>query len=72
MEFVPHSPDLNPIEIMWAEVSKSLPSGATTPDQLSTDIQDTWWEVNNHPTLSRRLVDSLPRRFRQVLRNDGG
>lgn len=72
LPFIPRSPDLNPIENMWAEVTRSLPTGARNADDLWTAIENTWWEVNDNQNLSRHLALSMPRRLRSIIENDGG
>lgn len=72
LPFVPRSPDLNPIENMWAEVTATLASGARNANDLWSNIETTWWEVNNYENLSKHLALSAPRRLRAILENDGG
>ena len=67
----PRSPDLNPIENVWAEVgenvAKSQPKNKT---ELRSAIKRAWRKVVT-PELRRALIDSFPRRLLEVRRNRG-
>jgi hypothetical protein len=67
------SPDMNPIEQVWAELARQLhllnPPPATRA-ALEQALLDAW---DNLPQrVIRRLVDSMPRRLEQLLQNRGG
>ncbi|GFY25239.1 transposable element Tcb1 transposase [Trichonephila clavipes] len=67
------SPDLSPIENMWAMVTQRLtqitPSGAT-PDQLWQRVEVAWSAVPEEHIQS--LFESMPRRVAAVISNNGG
>ena len=65
----PYSPDLNPIENVWAFMKKRLSQGVRTRETLEEDVWETW---NSIP---QTFIDSLfcfmPRRIRKCLQNRG-
>ena len=65
------SPDLNPIENLWSKVKRELdkvPIGNT--QCLFSGAQRIWRHVI--PNSVPALLESLPRRVQEVLRNHGG
>lgn len=67
-----NSPDLNPIENLWAilkEKVSELP-GATTADQLARQLRKAWAAIS--PDVLHNLVSSMPERMRQCIANKGG
>lgn len=70
MVWPPQSPDLNPIENLWADVKKVVATAKPkNKDQLWEAIQSAWKAIPI--TRCKRLVESLPRRCREVLKNKG-
>ena len=68
----PQSPDLNPIENLWSEMKRELdkvPIG--NAQQLFAEAQRIWRHVIPNYSIPA-LLESLPRRFQEVLRNQGG
>lgn len=69
-----NSPDLNPIENLWAIVKAHLRRrDCATRSSLLAAIGEVWSE--NNPELSEmcvKLVDSMPRRVQKCLRARGG
>jgi transposase len=65
------SPDLNPIENMWAilkeNVAKRFPK---TKEQLEAIAKDEWEKIPQETV--RRTVMSIPTRISQVLEREGG
>ena len=58
-----YSPDLNPIENVWAFMKKRLSQGVRTWETLEEDVWETW---NSTPqTFIDLLFCSMPRRFRK-------
>jgi len=66
------SPDLNPIEQLWAIVKRRVAVGTAprTSDELWEQLERVWWPIE--PDQSRRLVESMPARIESVLRARGG
>ena len=66
------SPDLNPIEQLWATLKRRVNRGVapTTVDALWERLEQTWWSIE--PELCQRLVDSMPARIEAVLKAHGG
>ena len=68
-----NSPDLNPIENLWAIVKdeqKKRDSG--TKDKLKDVVIDVWF---NNPKISeycKVLVESMPNRIQELIHNNGG
>ena len=67
----PNSPDLNPLENLWAHVQERLDQGTfTTVAGLWRRLRRIWRQV---PTaMLRRLTADMPRRLRRVLAARGG
>jgi transposase len=65
------SPDLNVIEPLWAFVEKNIRKyHISNKDQLKNAILDVWQNIP--PSLTKKLVESVPRRITAVLQNSGG
>jgi len=66
------SPDLNPIENMWAEVSRTVYEGGkqyNSLSALSTAVFDAWDQVSDNYIVD--LCDSMKERVYNVIRNHG-
>lgn len=67
----PQSPDLNPIEHLWYElkvrVKKSHP---TNKNDLKLKIMEAWNSIPS--TVTKKLVESMPRRLKDVIDAKGG
>ncbi|CDQ72198.1 unnamed protein product [Oncorhynchus mykiss] len=65
LEWPSQSPDLNPIENLWAELKKRVrarrPRNLTQLHQL---CQEEWTKI--HPTYCGKLVEGYPKRLTQV------
>ena len=65
LEWPSQSPDLNPIENLWAELKKRVrarrPKNLTQLHQL---CQEEWAKI--HPTHCEKLVECYPKRLTQV------
>lgn len=73
MKWPAQSPDLNPIEHLWAIVKRKLAAYPKPPSgvrELWERIQDVWSKIT--PEECRRLVDSMPSRVAAVLAAHGG
>ena len=66
------SPDLSPIEHLWAIVKRRVREGAPldSVDELWERLEHTWWAIE--PSLCLRLVKSMPARIDAVIRAKGG
>ncbi|KUF88959.1 Glutaredoxin-C2 [Phytophthora nicotianae] len=74
VELLPHpaqSPDLNPIENLWALVKQELSKRpASSVDDLKEKIQEIWYDIE--PKTVQDLYHSMPKRLLQVNDNRGG
>lgn len=70
MEWPPQSPDLNPIELLWHHldrtVRQSAPTSATT---MWTFLQEAWQQIS--PLTLAKLVDRMPRLCAAVIKSRG-
>ncbi|KAA3669793.1 uncharacterized protein DEA37_0002337 [Paragonimus westermani] len=72
LDWVPQSPDLNPIEFLWdvvgRQVRKRSPT-ARTIAQLECHLHEEWSRIS--PQFLLRVVDSMTKRVRMVIRMKG-
>lgn len=76
MEWPPRAADMNPMENMWAEVTRTLTENwprnrPTTADSLWDCVLEAWEEVASSGSYVQRLIDSMPRRMIEVKNNEG-
>ena len=65
-----NSPDINPIENLWAILKKKLRERDTsTIAKLEAAIYDVWYNLD--PGMLRNLASSIPKRLREVIRRKG-
>ncbi len=67
------SPDLNPIENLWADVKKNIRERKKLPSnmaELDRHVKKAWREIPIHTI--ENLVDSMPRRIQAVIEANGG
>ncbi len=74
-DFPPKSPDLNPIENIWAEFQKKLNKKLfnvciSTKEDLLELIRNTWKEIP--PTFIQNCMMSMPERLKEVIKIKGG
>ena len=68
-----NSPDLNPIENLWSIVkSEQKKRDSGTKDKLKQVVIDIWFSNVKIQQYCRTLVDSMPSRVQQIIRNNGG
>ena len=66
----PHSPDLNPIENLWADLKRRIEArNARTIEELKKIISEEW--SNTTSEYCARLAHSMPRRFELVVEAEG-
>jgi hypothetical protein len=73
LDWPPQSPDLNPIEQIWAIMKEKLYSQKSFPknrDELITSFFRIWNELP--ASLLVNLSDSIPERLEKVIKNKGG
>lgn len=67
-----NSPDLNPIENMWALLKKKMAMKNTTNIQVLIErLIQTWHHDEDMKTLCAKLVGSMPDRVRAVIKVGG-
>ena len=73
MEWPPQSPDLNPIENMWALLKKRLYRDYDRPPKGMHDLWDriaeTWYKITKEEC--QKFIDTMPERCRQVIKAKG-
>ena len=76
IDWPPLSCDMNPIENMWAIVTKEMkeswpnPPPATREDLIEC-VSQAWDDVCSEPRYVRRLINSMPTRMQKVVEADG-
>ncbi len=70
LDFPPYSPDLNPIENLWADMDKRMQDSlADTKAEMEQLVQDTWAATT--PEQCNKLARSMPHRIEQVIERGG-
>jgi hypothetical protein len=72
LEWPPQSPDLSPIENLWAILKRKLNQYDHPPNgviELWERIEEKWNEISKEDCL--RLVESMPNRIKAVLKSKG-
>ena len=70
IDFPPLSPDLNPIENLWADIKRRVEQRhARTMEELEIHLKEEWESTS--PTLLANLAHSMPARIAAVLANSG-
>ena len=70
LDFPPYSPDLNPIENLWADMDKRMELiDADTKEELEKLVADTWAETSKE--YCNALARSMPARIQQVIDRNG-
>ena len=72
LEWPGNSPDMNPIEHLWAIVKQRIYKyRPTTKSSLIAAIIKVWFHEIENDTC-KKLIDSMPRRIQAVIDNNGG
>lgn len=70
LDFPPYSPDLNPIENLWAVLKSRVEARlARTTDEVEHILKEEWEALDN--TLLASLAHSMPQRCAQVVQHQG-
>ena len=68
-----NSPDINPIENLWAIIKKRLRrKDCTTKTKLIQAIIEVWFHDEEIRNICQNLVDSMPKRIKLVIKCKGG
>jgi hypothetical protein len=71
LEWVPQSPDLNPIEHLWDYVKREVKkTPCSNRSELMLQISAAWDNIGTEVT--QKLVESIPRRLQAVIDAKGG
>jgi transposase len=72
LEWPGNSPDLNPIENLWAIMgSKINDKKPSSKRELHSSLENVWYNEISDDYL-KNLIESMPRRIKAVLKNKGG
>jgi hypothetical protein len=70
LDWPPYSPDLNPIENLWADVKRRAEmDNPRTKEELKTALRKAWSEIDAR--LIKKLIQSMPKRCKLVLAKQG-
>ena len=73
LDWPPYSPDLNPIENLWAILKRQLGEYEHPPRgmiELWERVEAEWAAINVE--ICQNLIESMPRRVQEVIKNKGG
>jgi len=71
IKWPPYSPDLNPIENLWADLKKRVEKhNCTSVEELKEAVELEWKQTDK--AYCKKLVDSMPNRLHEVLEQRGG
>ena len=72
LDFPPYSPDLNPIENLWAVLARAVEQRPPdTMEELQDRVAEEWDKVDKDKALLRSLVHSMPQRCAAVIEAQG-
>ena len=73
LRWPPCSPDLNPIEHVWAFMAREWGRGnLRTRDQLVAHVREIWEVLERRPDIIRKFVASMRDRLQAVIDAEGG
>lgn len=70
LEFPPYSPDLNPIENLWAILAREVEKKNSSTVEELQEVVDQVWNKASQPLMAE-LVASMPRRIEAVIKAKG-
>jgi hypothetical protein len=71
IQFPPYSPDLNPIENLWARCQRRVDEyKADALEKLQDAVSDVWEALE--PDIMQKLAESMPTRCQLVIEKQGG
>jgi transposase len=70
LEWPPQSPDLNPIENLWAIMKRRISTDVKNEAELLNEVKNVWSKIE--PELLYNLYRSMPARIEEVIRKKGG
>jgi hypothetical protein len=73
MQWPPQSPDLNPIENMWALLKRRLNDYETATkgmNELYERVTEVWYDQMK-PEECQKVIESMPRRIQAVIKAKG-
>jgi hypothetical protein len=72
MVWPPYSPDLNPIENLWAILKARVHRSAHATKEAIIQEANACWEDADIPSICNALAASMPQRIAECLKNNGG
>lgn len=73
MEWPGNSPDLNPIENLWAIIKRRITNqDCSTMQKLISAVIQTWYHDPKIADIASKLIDSMPNRVQKLLKAKGG
>ena len=71
MTWLPQSPDLNPIELLWDELDRKITTECPTSKSYLWDIIEQEWNKSQKETI-RKLIERMQRIVKAVIKSKGG
>jgi len=69
-DYPPYSPDCNPIELIWNQMSHTVNSmSPTSPQQLQDAIEHAWNDISQSAIQS--TIDRLPHVLQTIIEREG-
>ena len=70
LEWPPQSPDINPIEHLWAYLKQEIhKSPISKKEDLKNSITQAWSKIS--PEVTKKLVESIPKRLKAIIAAKG-